>query len=81
MTLEDLLRSPQFRQALFEVQTAESERLWAETQQDKFMLITGHCNANRGFCNECDYLIYCTNHNHLCLAENGACKIEARHFA
>jgi len=79
--LEKFLRGPQFRQALFEAQTAACERLWAEMRQDKFIPVTAHCHANREFCNECDYLLYCTNHKALrgkCLEENGACTISDR---
>jgi len=36
MTLEEVLRSPQFKQALFEVQVQECERLLDEMQQADF---------------------------------------------
>jgi len=65
MTLEEVLRSPQFRQALFEVQTAECERLWAEMQQGEFSVVPKPCPAKGEFCKECDYLVYCTNHGNL----------------
>jgi len=34
-------------------------------------------------CDECDYLICCSNYDNLCdkcFEENGACEIKARHF-
>jgi len=40
-----------------------------------------YCPDNPEYCDECDYLICCTNANGLCdkcFAENGACEIEAR---
>jgi len=82
MTLEEVLRSPQFKQALFDVQTAACERLWAEMQQDEVPLTPGNngqnCRGNSKYCDECDYLICCTNYNGLCdkcLKENGTCQL------
>ena len=42
------------------------------------------CPGNPELCDECDYLICCTNADGLCgkcFAENGACEIKARHIA
>ena len=39
-----------------------------------------HCPGNGECCDECDYLICCTNDHGLCdkcLEENGTCRIEA----
>ena len=38
------------------------------------------CPGNPEYCDECDYLICCTNYNGLCercFEENGMCQIEA----
>jgi len=42
-----------------------------------------YCPDNPQYCDECDYLICCTNRNELCdkcYAENGACEINARYL-
>jgi len=40
-----------------------------------------HCPSNPVCCDECDYLMCCTNDNKFCdkcIAENGFCEIDAR---
>ena len=42
------------------------------------------CPGNPECCDECDYLICCTNYNELCdkcFEEDSACEINARHCA
>ena len=74
MTMDELLNSQQFKQALFDVQTKESMRLMAAVQRDKITLIPGdggrncpgngeHRDADGNLieicCDECDYLMCC----------------------
>jgi len=62
MRFEDLLRSPQFKRALFEVQKQECER-WLAL-------------GGSGFRGGCDYILCYTNYNGLCgkcFAENAGC--------
>jgi len=43
-----------------------------------------YCPDNPEHCDECDYLMCCTNAEDMCdkcFAENGTCEIKARHLA
>jgi len=76
ISFENLLRSPEFRQALFDVQK-ERGRLLVPGNEGLY------CPGNWELCDECDYLICCTKDDDRlsgnicgeCFEQNGECPL------
>jgi len=72
-SLDDLLNSPLFKQVLYDIQKEERERLLVPGDRGR------RCPSNPACCDECDYLMCCTNDDGFCdkcFAENGFCEVE-----